>query len=73
VNFALATKQFSSATDTLTVTNGTHSVSILLIGHYAAGNFNLESEGGGTDTLVVDPPVGASDPSMVGLVGPHNT
>jgi autotransporter passenger strand-loop-strand repeat protein len=71
VNFASASKQFNSATDTLTVTDGTHSVSIELIGHYSVNSFNLNPEaGGGTGTVVTDPPAAAS---VVGLVGPHNT
>jgi hypothetical protein len=58
VNFASATKQFNSATDTLTVTDGTHAVSIQLIGSYTSNSFNLTSEGGGSGTVVTDPPVG---------------
>ena len=66
VNFASASASFNSATDVLTVTDGAHSVSIELIGNYAAGNFNLKPESGGTGTLVVDPPIGGTISSVIG-------
>jgi hypothetical protein len=59
VNFATATKIYSGNTSsgTLTVTDGTHSVSLMLLGNYMAASFNLGPEGGGgTGTLVTDPP-----------------
>jgi len=65
-----ATYSGNTSSGTLTVTDGTHSVSIELIGNYMATVFNVGPEGsGGTGTLVTDPPAA----SMVGLVGPHNT
>jgi hypothetical protein len=42
----------------LTVTDGTNSASIQLIGNYTAASFDLGAEaGGGTGTVVTDPPV----------------
>jgi hypothetical protein len=39
------------------LTDGTNFVSIALIGHYSANNFNLNPEsGGGTGTVVTDTP-----------------
>jgi autotransporter passenger strand-loop-strand repeat protein len=60
INFASATKQYSGNTSsgTLTVGDGTHSASILLLGNYSLASFNLGPEsGGGTGTVVTDPPV----------------
>jgi|HubBroStandDraft_6_1064221.scaffolds.fasta_scaffold538424_1 hypothetical protein len=42
----------------------------LLIGHYAAGNFHLTSEGGGTGTVVTDPAAGTATSGMIG--SPHH-
>jgi autotransporter passenger strand-loop-strand repeat protein len=43
------------------VTDVTHFVSILLLGNYTAGSFKLGPEGGGgTGTLVTDPPSGTT-------------
>jgi len=48
------------------VSDGTHSASILLLGNYTAASFNLGAEsGGGTGTVVTDPPVTNS-----GLIAP---
>ena len=45
---------------TLTVTNGTQTASLTLLGQYSTGNFNLASDGHG-GTMVTDPPlVGSS-------------
>jgi hypothetical protein len=45
----------------LTLSDGTNSASILLLGNYAAGSFNLNPEtGGGTGTVVTDPPLTSS-------------
>ena len=64
-----ATYSGNTSSGTLTVTDGTHSVSIALLGNYSAASFHLGPEGGGgTGTLVTDPPA-----MMAGLVGPHNT
>ena len=79
VNFATATKSYSgnSSSGTLTVTDGTHSVSILLLGNYSLASFNLGPEsGGGTGTIVTDPPAGAAMTNSlnpIGLVAPHHT
>jgi autotransporter passenger strand-loop-strand repeat protein len=63
INFASATKQYSGNTSsgTLTVGDGTHSASILLLGNYSLASFNLGAEtGGATGTVVTDPPVSGS-------------
>jgi hypothetical protein len=60
INFASATKQYSGNTSsgTLTVGDGTHSASILLLGNYSLASFNLGAEaGGGSGTMVTDPPL----------------
>ena len=60
INFASATKQYSgnTSTGTLTVGDGTHSASILLLGNYTLASFNLGAEsGGGSGTVVTDPPL----------------
>jgi trimeric autotransporter adhesin len=60
INFASATKQYSGNTSsgTLTVGDGTHSASILLLGNYTLASFNLGAEtGGASGTLVTDPQV----------------
>jgi hypothetical protein len=63
VNFASATKGYAgnSSSGTLTVDDGTHSASFVLLGNYTAASFNLGPEsGGGTGTVVTDPPLNAS-------------
>jgi hypothetical protein len=45
---------------TLTVTDGTDTAVIALLGQYVAANFKMGSNGAG-GTLVTDPPVGGSD------------
>jgi len=60
VDFASATKQYvgNTSSGTLTVGDGTNSVSLLLLGDYTAASFNLSAEGGGaTGTVVTDPPL----------------
>jgi large repetitive protein len=43
---------------TLTVGDGSHSASILLLGNYSLASFHLGAEtGGGTGTVVTDPPL----------------
>ena len=47
----------NTSSGTLTVNDGTHSASILLLGNYTAASFNLGKEGGGgTGTVVTDLP-----------------
>jgi hypothetical protein len=61
VNFASATKCYSgdASSGTLTVDDGTNSVSLLLLGNYTAGSFALGAESGGaTGTLVTEQPSG---------------
>ena len=41
---------------TLTVSDGTHTANIALLGQYVAGNFTKQSDGNG-GTLITDPPV----------------
>jgi len=60
INFASATKGYVGNTQsgTLTVGDGNHSASILLLGNYTAASFNLGPESGvGTGTVVTDPPM----------------
>ena len=69
IAFASATETYSGTTSsgTLTVTDGTHSVSVLLLGNYSAASFHLTSEGGGgTGTVVTDPP------SIIAMASPHH-
>ena len=70
VNYASATTlSYTSNTSggTLTVTDGTHSVSLLLLGNYSAANFSLSS--GSTGTIVSDPPTGVTtDLTPIALV-----
>ena len=41
---------------TLTVSDGTHTAKLALLGQYVVGNFTMESDGHG-GTLINDPPV----------------
>ena len=66
VNYASATTlSYTSNTSggTLTVTDGTHSVSLLLLGNYTAGSFSLSS--GSTGTVVNDPPTGVTTEKLI--------
>jgi autotransporter passenger strand-loop-strand repeat protein len=56
VNFASATKQYvgNTSSGTLTVGDGTNSVSLLLLGNYTAASFSLGAETGGTGTVVTE-------------------
>ena len=74
VAFASATESFledgSNLSGTLTVTDGTDTASVVLLGNYTAAIFTLSKESGtGTGTLVTDPP---SDAGSTGLVTPHS-
>ena len=51
---------------TLSVTDGTHTAAIALLGQYVTANFKLSTDGHG-GTLVTDPPVS----SGAGLAAPH--
>ena len=44
---------------TLSVTSGTHTANLLLLGQYVAGQFNLGADGNG-GTVVTDPPLASS-------------
>src|SRR5262249_40553305 len=50
---------------TLTVTDGTHTANLTLLGQYSAANFHLASDGHG-GTMVTDP---QHSPSLVGSAG----
>jgi autotransporter passenger strand-loop-strand repeat protein len=51
---------------TLSVTDGTHTAQIALLGQYTVGNFKLSDDGHG-GTLIVDPPVSSGS----GVAPPH--
>jgi hypothetical protein len=46
----------SGGSGTLTVSDGTHTATINLLGQYTAGNFTKQTDGNG-GTLITDPPV----------------
>jgi len=52
---------------TLTVSDGTHTASIALLGNYSLGNFTASSDGHG-GTSVVDPPIGAGAAQSMALL-----
>jgi T5SS/PEP-CTERM-associated repeat protein len=52
---------------TLTVSDGTHTASIALLGNYSLGNFTASSDGHG-GTSVVDPPIGAAAAQSMALL-----
>jgi T5SS/PEP-CTERM-associated repeat protein len=52
---------------TLTVSDGTHTASIALLGNYSLGNFTASSDGHG-GTSVVDPPIDAAAAQGVALL-----
>jgi autotransporter passenger strand-loop-strand repeat protein len=63
IAFASATKDYvgNTSSGTLTVSDGTNSASLLLLGNYTAASFNLGPEsGGGTGTVVTDMPLTSS-------------
>jgi hypothetical protein len=49
--------------NTLTVTDGTHTANLTLLGQYSTANFTLSSDGHG-GTLITDPPGSATSPVM---------
>ena len=49
------TEAGNNLSGSLTVSDGTHTASLTLLGQYATGNFTLSSDGHG-GTLVTDPP-----------------
>ena len=70
ISFGKKTKvSFKEAQDklsgTLTVTDGTHTANLTLLGQYSANNFSLASDGHG-GTIVTDP---QHHPSLVGSAG----
>jgi hypothetical protein len=63
IKFASAMKDYvgDTSSGTLTVGDGTHSASILLLGNYTAASFSLGAEsGGGAGTVVTNPPVSSN-------------
>jgi hypothetical protein len=50
----------SNTSGTLTVTDGTHTANLLLLGQYVTANFNFHSDGAG-GVIVNDPPVEAGN------------
>ena len=68
VNFASATLGYvgNSLSGTLTVTDGTNTARLVMLGSYVAANFHLATDGHG-GTLVSDPPL--SSGSAIAL--PH--
>ena len=71
INFATVqiTPSFTNATGgTLTVTDGTHTAHILLLGNYMASTFTASNDTFG-GTSIVDPPMSASP--IASLAQPH--
>jgi len=70
ISFGSATNetftQLSPTSGTLTVTDGTHTANLALLGQYSATNFSLSSDGNGT--IVTDPPLvgSAGHPQLAG-------
>ena len=69
VDFATATLGYvgNSLSGTLTVTDGTNTARLAMLGSYVAANFHLADDHHG-GTLVFDPPVSSGGP---GLTTPH--
>ena len=61
----------NNTSGTLTVSDGTHTASILLLGQYVAGNFHMASDGG-TGTLVTDPPLTVATDQQSFLTQPQH-
>ena len=75
IAFATATETFTEASvhlsGTLTVTDGTHTANLTLLGQYSTGDFSLSKESGtGTGTIVTDPALSASTAGTF-LATPH--
>ena len=64
-NTTLAYTDAGNNTGTLTVTDGTNTANIALLGQYVAADFALSAFGGGT--LITDPPSNTTN----ALVNPH--
>ena len=72
INFATVhvTSSFTNTTSgTLTVTDGTHTAQILLLGNYVASTFTVSNDGHG-GTSIVDPP-GNMSASVASLAQTH--
>jgi autotransporter passenger strand-loop-strand repeat protein len=57
------TEAANNTSGTLTVTDGSHTANLTLLGQYATANFSLASDGHG-GTLITDPPGSATSPVM---------
>jgi autotransporter passenger strand-loop-strand repeat protein len=57
------TEAGNNLSGTLTVSDGTHTASLTLLGQYATGNFTLSSDGH-RGTFITDPPLTASSPVL---------
>jgi hypothetical protein len=64
INFASVSDSYSDGV--LTVTDGTRTANLTLSGTYSLGNFMLSNDGQG-GTLVIDPPVSQTLPSIQDL------
>ena len=66
---AYFTEAANHLSGTLTVTDGTHTANLTLLGQYSTADFSLATDGG-TGTLVTDPPSSASTAGTF-LAAPH--
>jgi autotransporter passenger strand-loop-strand repeat protein len=75
---ANTTLGFSEASNntsgTLTVSDGTHTASLLLLGQYVAGNFHMASDGNlpNAGTLVTDPPLTVASDQQIFMGAPRH-
>jgi autotransporter passenger strand-loop-strand repeat protein len=63
------TEASNNTSGTLTVGDGTHTATLLLLGQYVAANFTAQTDGQG-GTLITDPPVSTN--SQLLLTQPHS-
>ncbi len=69
INYSDLSESFNASTDTLAVSDGTHSATLQFSGSYLAANFLFESDGNG-GTIVYDPPVPTTPSSATGSAQP---
>jgi hypothetical protein len=69
INYSDLSESFNASTDTLAVSDGTHSATLQFSGSYVAANFLFESDGNG-GTIVYDPPVPTTPSSATGSAQP---
>jgi len=75
ISFGAHTKEtFTEASNhlsgTLTVTDGTHTANLTLLGQYSTANFSLSSDGQG-GTIVTDPPAMVGSATSPVLAAQH--